>query len=158
MRKRYLVLIAVSLVLLTVIILVTNLSVKNNTLGFISDDTRQVALVTQLYSEILNKELKMPTSLNKDTSIYINFITYGHYVISNEAIIDNSFANELLSDKENAIKMTLSNEFDVKDLTLKVHLKEDDNINEIIYTYKLGKDKKNGKISYELLKVDYIGG
>ncbi len=146
---------ALPIIIIVAFILVTNLSVKNNTLGFISDDSRQITLVCDLYSQILNTELNSKTNLSKDTSIYINFITYGHYVISNETKINESFKNDFLTDDTiNCKKMLLSNSFDVKNLTLKISLKDTETTEEKIYTYKLGKDKKNNMIKYKLINTE----
>lgn len=152
MRKRNLVIIALSIVVLTVLIFVINLSNKNNTLGFISDDSRQIALVCDLYSQILNEEINAPTNLTKDTSIYINFITYGHYVISNETKINESLKNKFLTENDlEADNLILSNEFDLKSLTLNITLKNKDDSSEKTYSYELKKDKKNNSISYKLI-------
>lgn len=152
MRKRNLVIIALSIVILTIFIFVINLSNKNNTLGFISDDSRQIALVCDLYSQILNEEVNAPTNLTKDTSIYINFITYGHYVISNETKINESLKNKFITENNSeSLNFILSNEFDLKTLTLNISLKNKENSSEKIYSYKLGKDKKNNSISYKLV-------
>jgi len=110
MRKRNLVIIALSIVILTIFIFVINLSNKNNTLGFISDDSRQIALVCDLYSQILNEEVNAPTNLTKDTSIYINFITYGHYVISNETKINESLKGKFITENNSeSLNFILSN-------------------------------------------------
>ncbi len=152
MRKRNLVIIALSIVILTIFIFVINLSNKNNTLGFISDDSRQIALVCDLYSQILNEEVNAPTNLTKDTSIYINFITYGHYVISNETKINESLKGKFITENNSeSLNFILSNEFDLKTLTLNISLKNKENLSEKIYSYKLGKDKKNNSISYKLV-------
>lgn len=152
MRKRNLVIIALSIVILTIFIFVINLSNKNNTLGFISDDSRQIALVCDLYSQILNEEVNAPTNLTKDTPIYINFITYGHYVISNETKINESLKGKFITENNSeSLNFILSNEFDLKTLTLNISLKNKENLSEKIYSYKLGKDKKNNSISYKLV-------
>lgn len=152
MRKRNLVIIALSIVVLAIFIFVINLSNKNNTLGFISDDSRQIALVCDLYSQILSEEINAPTNLTKDTSVYINFITYGHYVISNETKINESLKNKFLTENNlEASNLILSNEFDLKSLTLNITLRNKDDSSEKLYSYKLGKDKKNNAISYKLI-------
>lgn len=152
MRKRNLVIIALSIVVLAIFIFVINLSNKNNTLGFISDDSRQIALVCDLYSQILSEEINAPTNLTKDTSVYINFITYGHYVISNETKINESLKNKFLTENNlEASNLILSNEFDLKSLTLNITLRNKDDSSEKLYSYKLDKDKKNNAISYKLI-------
>lgn len=155
MRKRNLFIIALSIIILVIFVSVINLSNKNNALGFISDDSRQIALVCDLYTQIINEEISAPTNLTKDTSIYINFITYGHYVISNETKINEIFKNKLLTENNpESRNFTLKNEFDVKTLTLKIYVKDEDNSSCKIYSYKLGKDKKNNSISYKLIDTE----
>lgn len=152
MRKRNLVIIALSIVVLAIFVFVINLSNKNSTLGFISDDSRQIALVCNLYSQILSEEINTPTNLTKDTSVYINFITYGHYVISNEAKINESLKNKFLTENDiESNNLILSNDFNLKELTLNITLKNRDDSSEKVYSYKLGKDKKNNSISYKLM-------
>ncbi len=152
MRKRNLVIIALSIVVLAIFVFVINLSNKNSTLGFISDDSRQIALVCNLYSQILSEEINAPTNLTKDTSVYINFITYGHYVISNEAKINESLKNKFLTENDiESNNLILSNDFNLKELTLNITLKNRDDSSEKVYSYKLGKDKKNNSISYKLM-------
>ena len=129
MRKRNWILVIVTIVIIVALIFVITLSNKNKNLGFFSDDSRQVILVKELYENILNENLDTTSLLSKDTSLYINSITYKHYVISNEFNLDN--------------------------LTLSITLKKNDNSEKSTYKYKLKKDKKQNKISYKLLNVDH---
>lgn len=153
MRKRNWVLVIVTIVIIVALIFVITLSNKNKNLGFFSDDSRQVSLVKELYENILNENLDTTSLLNKDTSLYINFITYKHYVISNENSI-NEVLSKYVSDNKTE-GYTLSNAFDLDTLTLSVTLKKNDNSEKSTYKYKLKKDKKQNKISYKLLNVDH---
>ena len=78
MRKRNWILVIVTIVIIVALIFVITLSNKNKNLGFFSDDSRQVILVKELYENILNENLDTTSLLSKDTSLYINFITYKH--------------------------------------------------------------------------------
>lgn len=155
MRRRNLVLIIISLVIIIALIFVIILSNKNRKLGFISDDSRQITLVKEIYSNILNEKFKDDYNvvLNKDTSIYINFITYNHYVISQENSINEVLLNYVSEDSENSY--TLSNSFDLKKLTLTVKLEKENGVDDAIYTYKLSTNKKENKIEYKLIKTDF---
>ena len=119
MRKRNLILIIVSLIIIIAFDFVILLSNKNKKLGFISDEYRQITLVTNIYKEILDERLNEKILLNKDTSVYINFITYTHYVISQENIINELLSNYTSEDAKTTY--TLSNSFDLKKLTLTVN-------------------------------------
>ena len=130
------------------------LSNKNKKLGFISDEYRQITLVTNIYKEILDERLNEKILLNKDTSVYINFITYTHYVISQENIINELLSNYTSEDAKTTY--TLSNSFDLKKLTLTVTLKKDDSSDCSIYTYKLKMNKKENKIDYKLINTEFI--
>lgn len=154
MRKRNLILIIVSLIIIIAFVFVILLSNKNKKLGFISDEYRQITLVTNIYKEILDERLNEKILLNKDTSIYINFITYTHYVISQENIINELLSNYTSEDAKTAY--TLSNSFDLKKLTLTVTLKKDDSADCSIYTYKLKMNKKENKIDYKLINTEFI--
>ena len=140
MRKRNWVLVIVTIVIIVALIFVITLSNKNKNLGFFSDDSRQVILVKELYENILNENLDTTSLLSKDTSLYINFITYKHYVISNENSI-NEVLSKYVSDNKTE-GYTLSNEFNLDNLTLSVTLKKNDNSEKSTYKYKLKKDKK----------------
>ena len=154
MRKRNWVLLIVILVIIVAFIFVIVLSNKNNNLGFISDDSRQVALVQEIYKSILDENLENKINLTKDNSIYINFITYNHYVLSHESAI-NTLLETYTTDKD-AEEYTISNEFNLKKLTLKVTLKRNDILDEKNYTYKLKINKKENKIDYKLIDTEFI--
>ena len=66
MRKRNLILIIVSLIIIIAFVFVILLSNKNKKLGFISDEYRQITLVTNIYKEILDERLNEKILLNKD--------------------------------------------------------------------------------------------
>jgi hypothetical protein len=136
--------------------MVIGLSNKNKTLGFISDDSRQVSVLKEIYEEILNESVTEDDCIIKDSSLNINFITYNHYVISQENIINSIFENYTIDNNKN--NYTLSNSFNLKKLTLTVKLEKDDNVTARLYTYKLSMNKKENKINYKLIKTEYIGG
>lgn len=154
MRKRNWILIIVSLIIVIAIIFVIILTNKNKRLKFMSDDSRQVELVKNIYTEILDEKATEKIVLNKDTSIFINFITYNHYVISQQNILDELFET-YISDEAKAT-YTLSNSFNLSKLTLTVTLKRDDTTDTSIYTYKLIKNKKENKIDYKLIDTEFI--
>lgn len=154
MRKRNWILLIVSLVIIIAFIFVIILSNKNKNLGFISDDSRQIALVQEIYKLILDENLKNKINLTKDTSLYINFITYNHYVLSHESAI-NTLLESYTTDKD-ADKYTLSNEFNLKKQTLKVTLKRDDMLDEKNYMFKLKINKKENKIDYKLIDTEFV--
>ena len=154
MRKRNWILLIVSLVIIVAFIFVIILSNKNKNLGFISDDPRQIALVQEIYKLILDENLENKINLTKDTSLYINFITYNHYVLSHESAI-NTLLESYTTDKD-ADKYTLSNEFNLKKQTLKVTLKRDDMLDEKNYMFKLKINKKENKIDYKLIDTEFV--
>lgn len=156
MKKGSLTLITISIVIVIMILfLVINLTHKNNILKFISDDSRQITLVQDIYKEILDENSTNIENMNVNTdkSIFINFITYNHYVISHENIINETLENYIFENSKN--NYTLSNNFDLNKLTLTVSLKKDDSLDIRDYTYKLKLDKKNNKIKYKLIKTDF---
>lgn len=156
MKKGSLTLITLSIIILIIILfLVINLTNKNNILKFISDDSRQIALVQEIYKEILdeNTQNTKDIKINTDTSIYINFITYNHYVISHENAINNFLESYSLDNSQNSY--TLSNDFDLKKLSLTVTLQNDNALDIKKYTYKLKPYKKENKIKYKLVKTDF---
>ena len=154
MRKRNWILLIVSLVIILAFIFVLILSNKNKKLGFISDDSRQIALVQEIYKNLLDENIQEKINLTEDTSIYINFITYNHYVLSHESAIKDLLEDYITT--EDSTKYTLSNEFNLKNLTLKVTLKRDDILDEKNYTYKLSTNKKENKIDYKLIDTEFI--
>lgn len=154
MRKRNWILLIVSLVIIVAFIFVIILSNKNKNLGFISDDSRQIALVQEIYKLILDENLENKINLTKDTSLYINFITYNHYVLSHESAI-NTLLESYTTDKD-ADKYTLSNEFNLKKQTLKVTLQRDDMLDEKNYMFKLKINKKENKIDYKLIDTEFV--
>lgn len=157
MRKRNWGLIIATLILIIIILfLVVNLSNKNKKLGFISDDSRQIEFVQQAYRQVLDESLHEKIILDKDKSLYINFITYNHYLLSQENTLNSLFAE--YSTEEAKEHYTLSNEFDLNKLTFTITLKKNDDIDAYIYTYKLDVDKKENKIKYKLLSARRIGG
>ena len=154
MRKRNWILLIISLIIIAAFIFVIILSNKNNKLKYFSDDLRQVTLVKEIYQQILDEKLNEKVILKEDTSIYINFITFNHYVISQEnsinALLDSYISNDAKS------TYTLDNKFDLKELKLTVTLKKEESLDTSIYTYKLSINKKENKINYKLLKTDHI--
>lgn len=158
MRKRYWgIIIAALLIIFILLFLVINLSNKNHQLGFISDEYRQTEVLQKIYTQMLDQELKEgKVILEKDPSVYINFITYNHYVISQENLLNDFFSKYT---QENAKQTyTLSNAYDLKNSTLNITLSSNDNANKVIYTYKLDINKKDSKIKYNLVKIDRIDG
>lgn len=154
MRKRNWILLIISLIIIAAFIFVIILSNKNNKLKYFSDDLRQVTLVKEIYQQILDEKLNEKVILKEDTSIYINFITFNHYVISQENSINALLNNYISNDAKSTY--TLDNKFDLKELTLTVTLKKEESLDTSIYTYKLSINKKENKINYKLLKTDHI--
>ncbi len=156
MKKGSLTLITISVIIVIIILfLVINLTHKNNILKFISDDSRQITLAQNIYKEILDENSNNIENINIDVdkSVFINFITYNHYVISHENIINDILENYMFENSTN--NYTLSNEFDLDKLKLTVSLKKNDSLDIRNYTYKLKIDKKNNTIKYKLVKTDF---
>ena len=156
MKKGSLTLITISVIIVIIILfLVINLTHKNNILKFISDDSRQITLAQNIYKEILDENSNNIENINIDVdkSVFINFITYNHYVISHENIINDILENYMFENSTN--NYTLSNEFDLDKLKLTVSLKKYDSLDIRNYTYKLKIDKKNNTIKYKLVKTDF---
>ncbi len=156
MKKGSLTLITISVIIVIIILfLVINLTHKNNILKFISDDSRQITLAQNIYKEILDENSNNIENINIDVdkSVFINFITYNHYVISHENIINDILENYTFENSTN--NYTLSNEFDLDKLKLTVSLKKNDSLDIRNYTYKLKIDKKNNTIKYKLVKTDF---
>ncbi len=156
MKKGSLTLITLSIILVIIILfLVINLTSKNNILKFISDDSRQITLVQDIYKEILEENTQNIENMkiNTDTSVYINFITYNHYVISHENAINDFLKNYSFDNSQNSY--TLSNNFDLKKLTFTITLQNDNSLDIKTYTYKLKPNKKDNKIKYKLRKTNF---
>jgi len=110
MKKGSLTLITISVIIVIIILfLVINLTHKNNILKFISDDSRQITLAQNIYKEILDENSNNIENINIDVdkSVFINFITYNHYVISHENIINDILENYMFENSTN--NYTLSN-------------------------------------------------
>lgn len=153
MRKRNILLIIFTLIILLIVISVINLSIKNGKLRFMSDDAKQVALAKEIYLDtILKYDANGNLNLTGDLSVYRNFINYTIFTASDKAEIDEVFTS--FKSEEEQRNYTISTKFDIDKLILTVTLSNNDSIDYNAYNYKLDIDKKNNKITYEKLEAE----
>lgn len=152
MRKRYWALILISLVIIISITFMITLTNRNKKIGYISDDARQVSLLKDIYTEILSQTLGENDGINPDNTVHINFVTYNHYVISQENAL-----NEFLDTyaKVNPTKVyTITNDFYLRKQKLGITISSDNEDGTKHLTerlYKLKVNKKEHKIDYKLI-------
>lgn len=151
MKKRYLALIIIPLIFIVSFFFVINLTNRNKNIGYISDDSRQVALLKDIYNDIFSEVLINKSTFSTDPSVHINFVTYNHYVISQENILNDFLDFYALEKPELVYK--ISNNFSLKDLKLTITLvSQEETPRTITYIYKLKPHKKDNTIKYKLIK------
>ena len=150
MKKRYWALIIISLIFIVSFFFVINLTNRNKNIGYISDDSRQVALLKDIYKEIFSETLIDRATFSTDTSVHVNFVTFNHYVISQENILNDFLDFYALSNPN--LTYEISNEFSLKDQKLTINLESQEPYKKITYTYKLTPHKKDNTIKHKLIK------
>lgn len=153
MRKRNMLLIIFTLITLLIVISVINLSIKNGKLRFMSDDSRQIELAKELYPDFITKNSNEGNAnITGDISVYRNFINYTIFTASDKARVDEIFTT--FSSSEEGRNYTISSKFDIEKMILTLTLSNNDTIDYNTYSYKLGIDKKNNKITYKKLDTE----
>ena len=151
MRKRNILLLFLGIVLITIMITVLIvLSSKNSKLDYMSDDNRQLELVKELYTNIVPTINSGNINIVADVSTYRNFITcenYDNTIIKEIETLINSYSTE-----EEKYNYTIKFSFNIKELQLIVLVENTERLDTTKYTYNLSIDKKNNKISYELVE------
>ena len=152
MRKRYWALILITFAIIISLFFMIKLTNRNKKLGYISDDARQVSLLKDIYTEIFNETLTKNDGIKPDNTVYVNFVTYNHYVISQENAL-NEFLDNYAIEKPTKV-YTINNHFYLKDqkLGIEVSYLNDDGTTHITERiYKLKINKKEQKINYKLI-------
>ncbi len=155
MRKRYWALILISLAIIISLFFMIKLTNRNKKLGYISDDARQVSLLKDIYTEIFNETLTQNDGIKPDNTVHVNFVTYNHYVISQENTL-NEFLDNYAIEKP-AKLYTINNHFYLKDqkLGIEVSYQNEDGTKHITERiYKLKVNKKEQKINYKLIDTN----
>ncbi len=155
MRKRYWALILISLAIIISLFFMIKLTNRNKKLGYISDDARQVSLLKDIYTEIFNETLTQNDGIKPDNTVHVNFVTYNHYVISQENAL-NEFLDNYAIEKP-AKLYTINNHFYLKDqkLGIEVSYQNEDGTKHITERiYKLKVNKKEQKINYKLIDTN----
>ena len=151
MRKRNILLLFLGIVLITIMITVLIvLSSKNSKLDYMSDDNRQLELVKELYTNIVPTINSGNINIVADVSTYRNFITcenYDNTIIKEIETLINSYSTE-----EEKYNYTIKFSFNIKELQLIVLVENTERLDTTKYIYNLSIDKKNNKISYELVE------
>ena len=109
MRKRYWALILITFAIIISLFFMIKLTNRNKKLGYISDDARQVSLLKDIYTEIFNETLTKNDGIKPDNTVYVNFVTYNHYVISQENAL-NEFLDNYAIEKPTKV-YTINNHF-----------------------------------------------
>ena len=149
-KKRSLLIIFLSIIILAAVIFIIFLSNKNSKLSFLSDDNRQVAFLKELYPDFISKNTNSGiANVYASDSFYTNFITYTNYNYENHETLENILKS--YSTEEDLKNYTISTSFNIDTLTLSITLDNNDMVDKSTYHYKLGIDKKNNKITYKEL-------
>lgn len=149
-KKRSLLIIFLSIIILAAVIFIIFLSNKNSKLSFLSDDNRQVAFLKELYPDFISKNTNSGVAnVYAADSYYTNFITYTNYNYENHETLENILKS--YSTEEDLKNYTISTSFNIDTLTLSITLDNNDIVDKSTYHYKLGIDKKNNKITYKEL-------
>lgn len=155
MRKRYWALILISLAIIISLFFMIKLTNRNKKLGYISDDARQVSLLKDIYTEIFNETLTQNDGIKPDNTVHVNFVTYNHYVISQENAL-NEFLDNYAIEKPTKL-YTINNHFYLKyqKLGIEVSYQNEDGTKHITERiYKLKVNKKEQKINYKLIDTN----
>lgn len=149
-KKRSLLIIFLSIIILAAVIFIIFLSNKNSKLSFLSDDNRQVAFLKEIYPDFISKNTNSGVAnVYAADSYYTNFITYTNYNYENHETLENILKS--YSTEEDLKNYTISTSFNIDTLTLSITLDNNDIVDKSTYHYKLGIDKKNNKITYKEL-------
>lgn len=145
MKKRWLFLIIIGLILISFNIFVVRLTNKNSTLGYLSDDSRQIELLKKLSSDILQSKVEDKNiKIDFDSDFFLNFVNNTVYVTSQKEALSNKIL-EYSSTNDDASLYTISSSFNPKKLLLTLKLSEpeekDPNVTyEVTYSLSKGKD------------------
>ena len=145
MKKRWLFLIIIGLTLIAFNIFVVRLTNKNSTLGYLSDDSRQIELLKKLSSDILQSKVEDKNiKIDFDSDFFLNFVNNTVYVTSQKEALSNKIL-EYSSTNDDASLYTISSSFNPKKLLLTLKLSEpeekDPNVTyEVTYSLSKGKD------------------
>ena len=146
MKKRWLFLIIIGLTLIAFNIFVVRLTNKNSTLGYLSDDSRQIELLKSLSSDILQSKIEDKNiKIEFDSDFFLNFVNNTVYVTSQKEALSNKIL-EYSSSNDDASLYTISSSFNPKKLLLTLKFSEpeekDPNVSYEV-TYSLSKGKNN---------------
>ena len=146
MKKRWLFLIIIGLTLIAFNIFVVRLTNKNSTLGYLSDDSRQIELLKSLSSDILQSKIENKNiKIEFDKEFFLNFVNNTAYVTSQKEALSSSILEHSNGDNEATI-YTISSSFNPKKLILTIKFSEQinkDSSTSYEITYKLSKGKNN---------------
>lgn len=149
MKKRYLFLALIFIILVGIIILVTKLTIKNNRLNFLSDDTRQVNLLNELYNSIISSKHDGKINVSEDITTTQNFINHTPFVISQKEKIDTTFSS--YSTEEENRNYIIKTNYDIDHNILTISLENKEFFETKTVKYKLGADRKNNIITYKVI-------
>ena len=150
MEKRSILFIILFITIVVTIVFVTMLTIKNNNLKFLCDENKQLVLVEKIYNDIIPNINSGNININVDVSNYRNFVTYENYNVNIIDQIDSIFNNYSTEEKSKDYTIKLS--FDVKKLQLNILVENVNSLDSHSYSYKLGIDKSEDAITYELIE------
>ena len=156
MKKRWLFLIVIGLVFTMFIVFVIRLTYKNSTLKYLSDDLRQVELLNELSTSIIESKIEDNNiKIEFDKEFFLNFVNNTAYVTSQKEALSSSILEHSNGDNEATI-YTISSSFNPKKLILTIKFSEQidkDSSTSYEITYKLSKGKNN-TIKFEEKKFE----
>lgn len=149
MKKRWLFLIIFGLSILFFLIFVFRLTYKNSTLRYLSDDTRQVELLKELSTSIIQNTIQDENiKLDFDSEFFLNFVNNTAFVTSQKEDLYNEIMQYSNNSKATTI-YTISSNFNPKKLMLTIKFASVDANYE--FNYKLHKGRNN-TIKYKVQK------
>ena len=101
MKKRWLFLIIISLIFITSIYLVIRLTYKNSTLKYLSDDSRQIELLKELSTSIIQDKIEDENiKVEFDSGFFLNFVNNTAFVTSQKETLYSSILEHSKENKE----------------------------------------------------------
>ncbi len=141
MKKRWIFLIILGLFLIFFLIFVFRLTYKNSTLRYLSDDTRQVELLKELSTSIIQNTIQDENiKLDFDSEFFLNFVNNTAFVTSQKEDLYNEIMQYSNNSKATTI-YTISSNFNPKKLMLTIKFASVDANYE--FNYKLHKGRNN---------------
>lgn len=138
--------IIISLIFITSIYLVIRLTYKNSTLKYLSDDSRQIELLKELSTSIIQDKIEDENiKVEFDSGFFLNFVNNTAFVTSQKETLYSSILEHSKENKE-ANVYTISSSFNIKKLLLTIVVsgpKEKEQHTNYETTFKLSKGKNN---------------